>query len=172
MNPITFASRRRVTILVSQVSVASACFRVLRRQVFDHAVPPWSVDPPVQTKKVETIPAVHLRVVHVRQPCEGGGTAQMEGGMNIDWEYHLPHISNIHLSKGGMLRHGTDGTFVSSPKRHGARHGGNDSRRESFPGNHAAVIGLERLDPLFIPARSLAQLNDGSRIADEMSGAS
>ncbi len=78
MNPIVFAMRRPMTVMVAVVAVA--LFGAL-------AVARMSID---------IFPSLNLPVVYVCQPYGGMDPAQMEGLLTNYYEYHFLYINGIH----------------------------------------------------------------------------
>src|SRR5947209_4669633 len=78
MNPIVFALRHPVTVMVGIAAVvAGSALAVLRM-------------------KVDIFPALNLPVVYVAQPYGGMDPRQMEGLITNYYEYHFLYISGIH----------------------------------------------------------------------------
>ena len=78
MNPIRFALRHPVTIIVAMVGLmAGGVFALMRM-------------------KVDIFPALNLPVVYVCQPYGGMDPQQMEGLIANYYEYHFLYISGIH----------------------------------------------------------------------------
>ncbi len=78
MNPIEFALRRPITVMVAMVAmIASGWFAVSRM-------------------KVDIFPALNLPVVYVCQPYAGMDPQQMEGLIANFYEYHFLYINGIH----------------------------------------------------------------------------
>ena len=96
MNPITFALRRPLTVMVGIVAVVLACAVALRPKSVDQALHQFGIDLPLQTMKVDIFPALNLPVIYVCQPYGGMDPAQMEGLLTNYYEYHFLYISNIH----------------------------------------------------------------------------
>src|SRR5262245_37330688 len=78
MNPIEFALRRPITVLVLTVALAAA------------GVLAW------WRMKVDIFPPLNLPVVYVCQPYGGMDPAQMEGMLANFYEYHFLYINGIH----------------------------------------------------------------------------
>src|SRR5437762_7716271 len=78
MNPIEFALRRPVTVMVAMVALVGAGALTLSRM------------------KVDIFPALNLPVVYVAQPYGGMDPQQMEGLIAYYYEYHFLYISGIH----------------------------------------------------------------------------
>src|SRR5579883_1171940 len=78
MNPITFALRHPVTVLVGLVGVVLAGGLAVARM------------------KVDIFPALNLPVIYVSQPYGGMDPLQMEGLIANYYEYHFLYINNIH----------------------------------------------------------------------------
>ncbi|MDB5314002.1 MAG: mdtC 2 [Gemmataceae bacterium] len=77
-NPIEFALRHPVTILVAMVGLAGAGGLAWTRM------------------KVDIFPALNLPVIYVAQPYGGMDAFQMEGLIANYYEYHFLYISGIH----------------------------------------------------------------------------
>src|SRR5689334_5095082 len=78
MNPIAFALRRPVTIMVFMVALAGAGAFAYTRM------------------RVDIFPSLNLPVVYVAQPYGGMDPAQMEGQIAYYYEYHFLYIGGIH----------------------------------------------------------------------------
>src|SRR3954447_1579038 len=78
MNPIVFAMRRPMTVMVGVVAIALGSVLAVRRMAFD------------------IFPNLNLPVIYVAQPYGGMDPAQMEGLLTNYYEYHLLYISGIH----------------------------------------------------------------------------
>ncbi len=96
MNPIAFALRRPLTVLVGIVAVILSCSVALRPKWVDQSLQKIGVELPLQTMKVDIFPALNLPVIYVCQPYGGMDPAQMEGLLTNYYEYHFLYISNIH----------------------------------------------------------------------------
>src|SRR5271165_535291 len=78
MNPIVFALRRPLTVMVLVVAVALGSGLALTRM------------------SIDIFPALNLPVLYVAQPYGGMDPAQMEGLLTNYYEYHFLYISGIH----------------------------------------------------------------------------
>src|SRR4051794_19609450 len=78
MNPIVFALRHPIAVIVAVL--AMACGSVLA----------------VQRMKIDIFPELNLPVIYVAQPYGGMDPAQMEGLITNYYEYHFLYISGIH----------------------------------------------------------------------------
>jgi multidrug efflux pump subunit AcrB len=78
MNPIEFALRRPITVLVLIVTLVAGGWLAVRRM------------------KVDIFPALDLPVVYVAQPYGGMDPSQMEGLIANYYEYHFLYINGIH----------------------------------------------------------------------------
>src|SRR5579884_1822990 len=78
MNPIVFAMKRPITIMVGIVSVLVATFLAVSRM------------------KVDIFPNLNLPVIYVVQPYGGMDPEQMEGLLTFHYENHFLYISGIH----------------------------------------------------------------------------
>jgi multidrug efflux pump subunit AcrB len=78
MNPIVFAMRRPLTVMVLVVAVALGSILALTRM------------------SIDIFPNLNLPVVYVAQPYGGMDPAQMEGLLTNYYEYHFLYINGIH----------------------------------------------------------------------------
>src|SRR5437868_9405205 len=78
MNPIQFALRHPVTIIVAMIGLAAGGAFAWTRM------------------KVDIFPALNLPVVYVCQPYAGMDPQQMEGLIANYYEYHFLYITGIH----------------------------------------------------------------------------
>ncbi|VTR97324.1 efflux RND transporter permease subunit [Tuwongella immobilis] len=78
MNPITFALRRPITVMVAMVALIAGGLLALSRM------------------KIDIFPSLNLPVVYVCQPYGGMDPAQMEGLIANYYEYHFLYIGGIH----------------------------------------------------------------------------
>src|SRR5438132_8871687 len=78
MNPIVFALRHPITVMVLIVGVAGASVLAFLRT------------------KIDIFPDLNLPVIYVAQPYGGMDPAQMEGLLTNYYEYHFLYISGIH----------------------------------------------------------------------------
>src|SRR4051794_29614811 len=78
MNPIIFALRHPITVLVACVALAGGSVLAVQRM------------------KIDIFPELNLPVIYVAQPYGGMDPAQMEGLLTNYYEYHFLYISGIH----------------------------------------------------------------------------
>src|SRR5271156_3517654 len=78
MNPIVFAMKRPVTIMVVIIGLLIGSGLAVLRM------------------KIDIFPALNLPVVYVAQPYGGMDPAQMEGLITNYYEYHFLYVSGIH----------------------------------------------------------------------------
>jgi multidrug efflux pump subunit AcrB len=78
MNPLRFALRRPVTVMVLLLAMVGASALAMRRM------------------NVDIFPELNLPVIYVAQPYGGMDPAQMEGLLTNYYEYHFLYISGIH----------------------------------------------------------------------------
>src|SRR6202035_1776428 len=78
MNPIVFALRRPMTVMVLVVAVALGSILAVMRMPID------------------IFPNLNLPVIYVAQPYGGMDPAQMEGLLTNYYEYHFLYINGIH----------------------------------------------------------------------------
>ena len=96
MNPIIFALRRPLTVMVTLVAVALACFLAIRPKSVDAYLAQYGVELPVRRMAVDIFPSLDLPVIYVAQPYGGMDPAQMEGLLTNYYEYHFLYITGIH----------------------------------------------------------------------------
>jgi multidrug efflux pump subunit AcrB len=96
MNPITFAMRRPITIMVAVVAVMITCVLAIRPKVIDQKLAQYGIELPLKRMPVDIFPALNLPVIYVAQPYGGMDPAQMEGLLTNYYEYHFLYISGIH----------------------------------------------------------------------------
>jgi multidrug efflux pump subunit AcrB len=78
MNPIEFALRRPITMMVAMVALVAGGWLALNRM------------------RVDIFPTLNLPVVYVCQPYSGMDPQQMEGLIANFYEYHFLYINGIH----------------------------------------------------------------------------
>ncbi len=78
LNPIVFALRHPITVMVGVVALVFGSVLALARM------------------KMDIFPSLNLPVVYVCQPYGGMDAAQMEGLLTNYYEYHFLYISGIH----------------------------------------------------------------------------
>src|SRR5436190_22765154 len=78
MNPIVFALRHPVTVLVAILALAGGSVLAVQRM------------------RIDIFPELNLPVIYVAQPYGGLDPAQMEGLITNYYEYHFLYISGIH----------------------------------------------------------------------------
>ncbi|MBL8795855.1 MAG: efflux RND transporter permease subunit [Planctomycetia bacterium] len=78
MNPIVFALRHPITVMVAIVGIVVGSLVAVQRM------------------KVDIFPSLNLPVIYVCQPYGGMDPAQMEGLLTNYYEYHFLYIGGIH----------------------------------------------------------------------------
>src|SRR5215475_2998043 len=78
MNPIVFALRHPITVMVAIVAMVGGSVLAVQRM------------------KIDVFPDLNLPVIYVAQPYSGMDPAQMEGLITNYYEYHFLYISGIH----------------------------------------------------------------------------
>src|SRR5229473_399821 len=78
MNPIIFALRHPITVIVAIIAMVGGSVLALSRT------------------KIDIFPELNLPVIYVAQPYGGMDPAQMEGLIANYYEYHFLYISGIH----------------------------------------------------------------------------
>src|SRR5215475_8253691 len=81
MNPIIFALRHPITIMVAMVGIVVGSALALFGE---------------RRMKVDIFPVLNLPVLYVAQPYGGMDPAQMEGLITYYYEYHFLYINGIH----------------------------------------------------------------------------
>src|SRR5271169_3319407 len=78
MNPIAFALRHPITVMVAVLAMAGGSALAVQRM------------------RIDIFPELNLPVIYVAQPYGGMDPAQMEGLLTNYYEYHFLYISGIH----------------------------------------------------------------------------
>ena len=86
LNPIVFALRHPITVMVAIAAVVVAGGLAVFRM------------------KIDIFPQLNLPVVYVAQPYGGMDPAQMEGLITNYYEYHFLYISGIHHVESRIFR--------------------------------------------------------------------
>jgi multidrug efflux pump subunit AcrB len=101
MNPIIFAMRHPVTIMVAIVAVVLGAVLALANILPDHmnvagyTIPLRSVLPARTGMPVDIFPDLNTPVIYVAQPYGGMDPQQMEGFLTNYYEYHFLYITGI-----------------------------------------------------------------------------
>jgi multidrug efflux pump subunit AcrB len=101
MNPIVFAMRHPITIMVGIVTVVLFSFLALANVLPDHitlagfTLPIRSVLPPRTGMPVDIFPDLNTPIIYVAQPYGGLDPQQMEGFITNYYEYHFLYITGI-----------------------------------------------------------------------------
>ncbi|WP_425619412.1 efflux RND transporter permease subunit [Anatilimnocola sp. NA78] len=96
MNPVVFAMRRPLTVIVAIIAVLLAAGVAIRPKVVDQYLAKFNIELPLKRMPVDIFPALNLPVIYVCQPYGGMDPAQMEGLITNYYEYHFLYISGIH----------------------------------------------------------------------------
>jgi len=96
MNPLTFALRRPITVVVLVITVVAAGLTAIRPKAVDQWLRGHGVELPLSRMPVDIFPSLNLPVIYVCQPYGGMDPAQMEGLLTNYYEYHFLYISGIH----------------------------------------------------------------------------
>jgi len=96
MNPITFAMRHPISVLVAVVAVTITCCLAVRPKAIDQRLAQYGIELPLKRMPVDIFPALNLPVIYVCQPYGGMDPAQMEGLLTNYYEYHFLYVSGIH----------------------------------------------------------------------------
>src|SRR5436190_9997760 len=96
MNPIIFAMRRPITVMVAVVAIVITCFLAVRPKVIDQKLAAYGIELPLKRMPVDIFPALNLPVIYVAQPYGGMDPAQMEGFLTNYYEYHFLYVNGIH----------------------------------------------------------------------------
>ncbi|HXG10408.1 MAG TPA: efflux RND transporter permease subunit [Gemmataceae bacterium] len=78
MNPVVFALRHPITVMVAMIGLVVGSILAVSRM------------------KVDIFPSLNLPVIYVCQPYSGMDPAQMEGLLTYYYEYHFLYINGIH----------------------------------------------------------------------------
>src|SRR5215468_1539300 len=101
MNPIIFAMRHPITMLVGVVTVVLFSFLALANILPDHiqvagrTIPVRSLLPPRTGMPVDIFPDLNTPIIYVAQPYGGMDPQQMEGFLTNYYEYHFLYITGI-----------------------------------------------------------------------------
>jgi multidrug efflux pump subunit AcrB len=101
MNPIVFALRHPITMMVGIVAVVLGSFLVLANVLPDHVtvagrtIPVRSLLPPRTGMPVDIFPDLNTPTIYVAQPYGGLDPQQMEGFITNYYEYHFLYITGI-----------------------------------------------------------------------------
>jgi multidrug efflux pump subunit AcrB len=101
MNPIVFAMRHPITLLVAIVAMVLGSFLVLANLLPDHvtvagcSIPVRSLLPPRTGMPVDIFPDLNTPIIYVAQPYGGMDPQQMEGFLTNYFEYHFLYITGI-----------------------------------------------------------------------------
>jgi multidrug efflux pump subunit AcrB len=95
MNPITFALRRPLTVMVALVALTFGFCLSIGKPICEQLGVKYPAGLP-EGMDVDIFPALNLPVIYVCQPYGGMDPAQMEGYLTNYYEYHFLYISNIH----------------------------------------------------------------------------
>ncbi len=96
MNPILFALRRPITVMVAIIAVLLAAFVAVRPKWFDATLQRVGIELPLKRMPIDIFPSLNLPVIYVCQPYGGMDPAQMEGLLTNYYEFHFLYISGIH----------------------------------------------------------------------------
>src|SRR5262245_18121116 len=103
MNPIVFAMRRPLTVMVLVAAVALASLVAVARvsvDFFPNLKLPSALERVLAglpfRMSIDVFPNLNLPVVYVCQPYGGMDPAQMEGLLTNYYEYHFLYITGIH----------------------------------------------------------------------------
>lgn len=96
MNPINFALRRPITVVVLLAALVLSALVAIRPKQADQWLRSVGIDLPLKRMPVDIFPALNLPVIYVCQPYGGMDPAQMEGLITNYYEYHFLYISGIH----------------------------------------------------------------------------
>src|SRR6187401_586380 len=95
MNPLSFALRRPLTVLVALVALTFGFCLAIGKPVCEQLGVKYPAGLP-EGMDVDIFPALNLPVIYVAQPYGGMDPAQMEGYLTNYYEYHFLYISGIH----------------------------------------------------------------------------
>src|SRR5918994_6113688 len=95
MNPLSFALRRPLTIMVALVALTFGFCLAVGKPICEQLGVTYPAGLP-KGMDVDIFPALNLPVIYVCQPYGGMDPAQMEGFLTNYYEYHFLYISGIH----------------------------------------------------------------------------
>src|SRR5262245_2321396 len=95
MNPIAFALRRPLTVMVALAALTFGFCLAVGKPVCEQLGVTYPAGLP-KGMDVDIFPALNLPIIYVAQPYGGMDPAQMEGYLTNYYEYHFLYISNIH----------------------------------------------------------------------------
>src|SRR6187401_1009193 len=95
MNPLSFALRRPLTVMVALVALTCGFCLAVGKPISEQLGVKYPAGLP-EGMDVDIFPALNLPVIYVAQPYGGMDPAQMEGYLTNYYEYHFLYISNIH----------------------------------------------------------------------------
>src|SRR5918994_2241657 len=95
MNPLSFALRRPLTVLVALVALTFGFCLAVGNPICEQIGIKYPAGLP-KGMDVDIFPALNLPVIYVCQPYGGMDPAQMEGYLTNYYEYHFLYISGIH----------------------------------------------------------------------------
>src|SRR5262249_60604911 len=102
MNPIVFAMRRPLTVMVLVAAVALTSLVSVTRMSIDLFpnlnLPPWLervVTGLPFRMSIDIFPNLNLPVIYVAQPYGGTDPPQIEGVLTHHYQYHLPILTAI-----------------------------------------------------------------------------
>src|ERR687897_1403850 len=95
MNPLSFALRRPLTVLVALVALTFGFCLAVGNPIYEQLGAQYPAGLP-EGMDVDIFPALNLPIIYVAQPYGGMDPAQMEGYLTNYYEYHFLYISNIH----------------------------------------------------------------------------
>ncbi len=96
MNPILFALRRPITVMVAIIAILLTAFVAVRPKWFDATLQKAGIELPLKRMPIDIFPSLNLPVIYVCQPYGGMDPAQMEGLLTNYYEYHFLYITGIH----------------------------------------------------------------------------
>ncbi|QDT55916.1 Swarming motility protein SwrC [Caulifigura coniformis] len=96
MNPLSFALRRPITVIVLVIAVIAAGSLAIRPKAVDQWLRGYGIELPLSRMPIDIFPSLNLPVIYVCQPYGGMDPAQMEGLLTNYYEYHFLYISGIH----------------------------------------------------------------------------
>src|SRR5437868_6626935 len=102
MNPIVFALRHPLTVMVAIVALILGSVLGLSNLLPDHlrigqvTIPVRSLLPARLGMPIDIFPDLNTPIIYVAQPYGGMDPAQMEGFLTYYFEYHFLYITGIH----------------------------------------------------------------------------
>jgi multidrug efflux pump subunit AcrB len=130
MNPVVFALRHPITVMVAMIGIVVGSGLAVSRM------------------KIDIFPQLNLPVIYVCQPYSGMDPGQMEGLLTNYYEYHFLYINGIHHVESKNIQGLALMKLFPSGHGHGPGDGRGDPVRQPLARLHAAGYGRAVRDAL------------------------